>query len=295
MTRTRRTSSSVPRGEPAQGRRLRGRCGELCAPSRPHPTQCPHLPASGCARGRRKPAPRCWGSHAGALEPHDLHSLYSAPPPSPHAPPSSKLGLWGILGQSALQLAPPPSLDQSRPPHPLCHSHQSPRPPTVSHRTTRHLAGCPAARACPPVLCPTAAGCPRGPLPPEAMPSSAGDPCRAPPAGKLACAPEHRRRPAGSQRPRCTPSSLCPRAGSDLPATGVYLPKPHNPAPYADLVVGHSKGPTIYGAVNSASAEDGGSERGSCSRRPGPAQAPRDTAVHHCARSRTRQRVVKAT
>lgn len=125
MTRTRRTSSSVPRGEPAQGRRLRGRCGELCAPSRPHPTQCPHLPASGCARGRRKPAPRCWGSHAGALEPHDLHSLYSAPPPSPHAPPSSKLGLWGILGQSALQLAPPPSLDQSRPPHPLCHSHQA--------------------------------------------------------------------------------------------------------------------------------------------------------------------------
>lgn len=183
MTRTRRTSSSVPRGEPAQGRRLRGRCGELCAPSRPHPTQCPHLPASGCARGRRKPAPRCWGSHAGALEPHDLHSLYSAPPPSPHAPPSSKLGLWGILGQSALQLAPPPSLDQSRPPHPLCHSHQSPRPPTVSQRTTRHLAGCPAAHACPPVLCPTAAGCPRGPLPPEAMPSSQAIPAAPLPLG----------------------------------------------------------------------------------------------------------------
>lgn len=290
MTRTRRTSSSVPRGEPAQGRRLRGRCGELCAPSQPHPTQCPHLPASGCARGRRKPAPRCWGSRA----PRSSLPLFR-PSPIPARPSLFQTGALGDprpIGSAARPApqpgsvqTPPPTLPQSpKPTATNCQPQNNPAPGRLS-RCSR-LPSC---------AVPHCSRLSQGAPPPEAMPSSAGDPCRAPPAGKLACAPEHRRRPAGSQRPRSTPSSLCPRAGSDLPATGIYLPKPHNPAPYADLVVGHSKGASIYGAVNSASAEDGGSERGSCSTRPGPAQAPRDTAVHHCARSRTRQRVVKAT
>lgn len=152
MTRTRRTSSSVPRGEPAQGRRLRGRCGELCAPSRPHPTQCPHLPASGCARGRRKPAPRCWGSRA----PRSSLPLFR-PSPIPARPSLFQTGALGDprpIG-SAARPAPQPGSVQTPPP--TLPQSPSPRPPTVSHRTTRHLAGCPAAHACPPVLCPTAA------------------------------------------------------------------------------------------------------------------------------------------